>query len=528
MIVLKMTHLKYENDVRALVMAFYHGVKIVVNPSEDKVFDEPVAFEMGIDFVDSHLYVCIKNSAEHHTENDSDAKSFSERDKETGATENKVVGKDDGAIENKVIVKDDIATDFDDYKQTKNDLKRLVYKVLCAYTGRTLPWGTLTGIRPTKIAMSLMDEGYDEAGMRAYFDREYKISEDKYKLCTLVAKNERQILKDIDYKKGYSLYVGIPFCPTICAYCSFSSYPLSAWKNRVDDYLDALFHEIDEVAAQIKAAGASIRPLTFYMGGGTPTSLNAGQMDRLLRKLFDTFELEQVGEKTIEAGRPDSITRDKLEVIHSYGISRISINPQTMNQKTLDAIGRRHTVEQVKEAFALARDCGFDNINMDLIAGLPGESKEDFAYTLSEIEQMMPESLTVHALAIKRAARVNQEKLYLQSASVEEVNDMINMAFACATRMGQEPYYLYRQKNIAGNLENVGYAKPGLAALYNILIMEEKQTIVALGAGASTKLVIRDENRIERIENVKSVKDYIERNDEMIARKKEADFKVLS
>ena len=357
MIILRMTHLKYENDVRALVMAFYHGVKIVVNPSVDKVFDEPVAFEMGIDFVDSHLYVCIK---------------------------------DDGTIENKVIIKDDIATDFEDYKQTKNDLKRLVYKVLCAYTGRTLPWGTLTGIRPTKIAMSLMDEGYDEAGMRAYFDREYKISEDKYKLCTLVAKNERQILKDVDYKKGYSLYVGIPFCPTICAYCSFSSYPLNAWKNKVDDYLDALFHEIDAVAAQIKAAGADIRPLTFYMGGGTPTSLNAGQMDRLLRKLFETFDLEHVTEKTIEAGRPDSITRDKLEVIHSYGISRISINPQTMNQKTLDAIGRRHTVEQVREAFVLARECGFDNINMDLIAGLPGESKDDFAYTLSEIEQMLP------------------------------------------------------------------------------------------------------------------------------------------
>ena len=541
MIILRMTHLKYENDVRALVMAFYHGVKIVVNPSEDRVFDGLVAFEMGIDFVDSHLYVCIKDDATHNTiknaasgadtednaENNDDAKSIAEVDKETGATENKVIGKDNIVEKSKVIVQDDIVTDFNDYKQTKNDLKRLVYKVLCAYTGRTLPWGTLTGIRPTKIAMSLMDEGYDEAGMRAYFDREYKISEDKYKLCTLVAKNERQILKNVDYKKGYSLYVGIPFCPTICAYCSFSSYPLSAWKNKVDDYLDALFHEIDAVAAQIKASGASIRPLTFYMGGGTPTSLNAGQMDRLLKKLFDTFELEHVAEKTIEAGRPDSITRDKLEVIHSYGISRISINPQTMNQKTLDVIGRRHTVEQVKEAFALARECGFDNINMDLIAGLPGESKEDFAYTLSEIEQMMPESLTVHALAIKRAARVNQEKLYLQSAPVEEVNDMINMAFACATRMGQEPYYLYRQKNIAGNLENVGYAKPGLAALYNILIMEEKQSIIALGAGASTKLVMRDENRIERIENVKSVKDYIERNDEMIARKKEADFKVL-
>lgn len=502
MIILRMTHLKYENDVRALVMAFYHGVKIIVNPEHDKTFDEPALFEMGIDFIDSHLYVCISELNIDHADNE-------EKTNEA----------------KQVIVKDEGATDFDDYKQTKNDLKRLVYKVLCAYTGRTLPWGTLTGIRPTKIAMTLMEEGYDEPAMRAYFDREYKISEDKYKLCTLVAKNERQILKDIDYQKGFSLYVGIPFCPTICAYCSFSSYPLNVWKNKVDDYLEALFYEIDEIAAQIKSSGLSVRPTTFYMGGGTPTSLTAAQMDRLLKKLFETFELEHVAEKTIEAGRPDSITKDKLDVIHSYGITRISINPQTMNQKTLDAIGRRHTVEQVKEAFALARVCGFDNINMDLIAGLPGETKEDFAYTLSEIEKLAPESLTVHALAIKRAARVNQEKLYLQSASVEDVNDMINMSFACATRMGHEPYYLYRQKNIAGNLENVGYAKPGLAALYNILIMEEKQTIVALGAGASTKRVWQTFNpddgsqRIERCENVKDVASYISRIDEMIERK---------
>jgi len=477
MIKLWMNELKYENDVRALIMAFYHGEKIVVNPGSDI---------LGPDII------CLVTVM------------FEGDQMQVGMTD----GKKSEHMEGMTV--------FADYKQAKNDLKRLVYRMLCAFTGRTLPWGTLTGIRPVKISMQLLDECRTEAQMREYFDREYMISEDKYRLCTRVAQNERRILKGIDFKKSYSLYVGIPFCPTICAYCSFSSYPLNVWKNKVDTYLDALCREIDAVSAM---CGDQKKPLTFYMGGGTPTSLTAAQMDRLLTKLEECFDLDNVAEKTIEAGRPDSITRDKLEVIRKHGITRISINPQTMNQKTLDIIGRRHTVSQVSEAYALARDCGFDNINMDLIAGLPGETADDFKYTLGEIEKLAPESLTVHALAIKRAARVNQEKLYLQSAPVEEVNAMIQMAFDTTARMGLSPYYLYRQKNIAGNLENTGYAVPGCEALYNILIMEEKQTILALGAGASTKLVYHDENRIERIENVKSVKDYIERNEEMIARK---------
>lgn len=490
MIILRMSHLEYENDVRALIMAFYHGVKIYVNPDADRQFDEPAQFEMGIDFIDSHLHVRIFESLNGH----------------------------DGDLNSELICKagDSSETDISSYKQAKNDLKRLVYKVLCDYTGRQLPWGTLTGIRPTKIALGFFEEGITDEKMHEFFKREYDISEDKYRLCTHVAKREREILKYLDYHKGYSLYTGIPFCPTICAYCSFSSYPLKVWEKRVDDYLEALFKEIDAFKNLAEEQG---KPLTFYMGGGTPTSLSADQMDRLLDRLFGTFHLDETAEKTIEAGRPDSITKDKLEVIRRYGITRISINPQTMNQKTLDAIGRRHTVEQVKEAFVLARDCGFDNINMDLIAGLPGETKEDFAYTLSQIETLAPESLTVHALAIKRAALVNRAKLYLQTASVEDVNDMINMAFDCAVRMGQEPYYLYRQKNIAGNLENVGYAKPGLEAIYNILIMEEKQTIVALGAGGTTKRVF-DGGRIERCENVKDVTSYINRIDEMIERKR--------
>lgn len=487
MIKLWMNELKYENDVRALLMAFYHGEKIIVNPGSDVLNSDNLSLlEMHIQFEDDHIEASV--------------------------------GKDLNVSTRSHWVNSGIDTIFADYKQTKNDLKRLVYKILCEYTGRTLPWGTLTGIRPTKISMQLLDDGMDDVSMRAYFDREYKISEAKYQLCTLVARNERRILKDIPYEKGFSIYVGIPFCPTICAYCSFSSYPLSAWNTKVDDYLAMLFREIDAVSAML---GGKPKPLTFYMGGGTPTSLSAEQMDRLLAKLDESFDLADVKEKTIEAGRPDSITEDKLKVIRAHGITRISINPQTMNQKTLEAIGRRHTVEQVHEAYDLARKCGFENINMDLIAGLPGESVSDFGKTLAEIKQMEPESLTVHALAIKRAALVNREKLYLQSASVEEVNEMINRAFETAQTMGQQPYYLYRQKNIAGNLENVGYAKPGFEALYNILIMEEKQSIVALGAGASTKVVYHEENRIERVENVKSVKDYIERNDEMIMRKQQ-------
>lgn len=259
--------------------------------------------------------------------------------------------------------------------------------------------------------------------------------------------------------------------------------------------------------------------LTFYMGGGTPTSLNASQMDRLLTKLEQCFHIDLAAEATIEAGRPDSFTPEKLKVIRAHGIERISINPQTMNQKTLDAIGRRHTVAQVLEAFDMASAIGFKNINMDLIAGLPGEHLEDFERTLEEIKKLSPESLTVHALAIKRAAALNTEETYAARIGVEETNDMISAGFEAAVSMGMWPYYMYRQKNIAGNLENVGYARPGCEGLYNMLIMEEKQSILALGAGASTKMAVREENRIERIENVKSVKDYIERIDEMIGRK---------
>ena len=262
------------------------------------------------------------------------------------------------------------------------------------------------------------------------------------------------------------------------------------------------------------------RPLdTIYFGGGTPTSLPAEDIDAILCKLEQLFDTKNVLEFTVEAGRPDSITEEKLKVLASHGISRISINPQTMNQKTLDLIGRRHTVENVKEKFHMARELGFDNINMDLIMGLPGEDLDDVKHTLEEIEALKPDSLTVHSLAIKRAARLNMFKEEYADLKISNTPEMIALSEACARRMGMEPYYLYRQKNMAGNFENVGYSLPGKACLYNILIMEELATIVACGAGTTTKVVFPSENRRERCENVKEVEQYISRIDEMIGRK---------
>ena len=406
----------------------------------------------------------------------------------------------------------------------RNQVKRLTYDLLSDYTGKQLPWGTLTGIRPTKIAMDLLEKGCKEEEIYHHFKSEYYISDAKYHICRQVTENERKILKPLDLNNSYSLYIGIPFCPTICAYCSFSSYPLHLWESKVDDYLDALFKEIEYVSK----VQAGMKLLTVYMGGGTPTSLTAGQMQRLLEKLHQCFPIDFALEVTVEAGRPDSITKDKLEVIKKYGIRRVSINPQTMNQKTLDIIGRKHTPSQVVDAFMLARETGFANINMDIIAGLPGETAEDISYTLNEIKKLDPESLTIHSLALKRAAILNQPEFVYQETKPEAVNGMIELTYEAARAMQMNPYYLYRQKNIAGNLENIGYAKEGREGIYNILIMEEKQTIISIGAGAVTKIVFPGQKGIKRIENVKSVKDYIERINEMILRKEKSLKKELA
>lgn len=405
--------------------------------------------------------------------------------------------------------------DLSDHSATKNVIKKLFYQMLVGRTGHELPWGSLTGIRPTKIALSRLEDGWKEDDIRRFMKETYMTSDEKINLSVEIAAREKRLMEPINYDSGYSLYVGIPFCPTTCLYCSFTSYPISKWKGRTGLYLEALFKELEYTAEKMKG-----RPLdTIYFGGGTPTSLPAEDIDAILCKLEQLFDTKNVLEFTVEAGRPDSITEEKLKVLASHGISRISINPQTMNQKTLDLIGRRHTVENVKEKFHMARALGFDNINMDLIMGLPGEDLDDVKHTLEEIEALKPDSLTVHSLAIKRAARLNMFKEEYADLKISNTPEMIALSEACARRMGMEPYYLYRQKNMAGNFENVGYSLPGKACRYNILIMEELATIVACGAGTTTKVVFPSENRRERCENVKEVEQYISRIDEMIGRK---------
>ncbi len=396
----------------------------------------------------------------------------------------------------------------------KNAFKRFFYVCLCKETETTLPWGNLTGIRPTKIAMTMMEQGNSGEETAAFLRQMHLVSEEKTALGVEIAKREMEILGTLHYENGYSLYVGIPFCPTTCLYCSFTSYPIGAWKKRVGEYLAALEREIDATALLFRDKILD----TVYIGGGTPTALSAEELERLLKKLKSAFDFGAVQEFTVEAGRADSITEDKLRVLFENGVTRISVNPQTMKQETLDLIGRRHTVEQVEEAFRLARRVGFTNINMDIILGLPGETAADVRHTIEAVQALSPDALTVHSLAVKRASKLGQWIEKNGATAYNNTEEIMEIAARGAAEMDMVPYYLYRQKNMSGNFENVGYSKRGKYGIYNILINEEKQTIAALGAGSITKGVFPDD-RIERCENVKDVGQYLGRIDEMIGRK---------
>lgn len=397
----------------------------------------------------------------------------------------------------------------------KDCFKRFFYRTLAELTGRELPWGNLTGIRPTKLAYTMLEEGKTDGEIARWLRQTHYVSREKCELSIEIACRERQLLSKIHYQGGYSLYIGIPFCPSTCLYCSFTSYPIAAYREKVERYIDCVIREMEYVAQAYRGKILD----TVYIGGGTPTTLEPEQLDRLLDSLKSLFDFSTVQEFTVEAGRADSITADKLEVLRRHGVSRISVNPQTMKQETLDIIGRKATVEQVAEAYGLAREAGFDNINMDLILGLPGEDEADVRRTVDRVVDLAPDSLTVHSLAIKRASRLNQ---WIQEHGIETLrntDETMEIAAAGAKALDMHPYYLYRQKNMSGNFENVGYAREGKYGLYNILIMEEQQTIVALGAGSITKRVYPD-GRIERCENVKEVALYLEKIDEMIERKR--------
>lgn len=407
--------------------------------------------------------------------------------------------------------------DFSNRKETKNILKKLLYRGMQIDTGKELPWGDLTGIRPAKIPALLYENGKKEDEIRKFMIETYMISDEKLDLAMYIAKREHEILKNINYKQGYSLYVGIPFCPTTCLYCSFTSYPVSFYKDKTDTYVDALIKEIEYVGSRLKKRELN----SVYIGGGTPTTLEPYQLDKLITALKRNFDFSTVKEFTVEAGRPDSITAAKLDTLREHKVSRISINPQTMNQDTLDIIGRRHTVEQVVEAFNLAREKGFDNINMDFIIGLPNETVDMVRHSMEMAKEMGPESITVHSLAVKRAARLNTEKEKYQNYSYENNSKLMNITMDYSKEMNMKPYYLYRQKNMTGNQENVGYSVYGKECLYNILMMGDRQDVFALGAGGTTKIMSEDRLSAKRIDNVKNVDQYIDRIDEMIERKKE-------
>ncbi len=409
-------------------------------------------------------------------------------------------------------------------KSVKYCIKISVFKLLKDYTKIEIPWGILTGIRPSKIVSELKSKAVVDGDIENILKSKYLIRNDKAKLVMKVSKNSYNLL-NCDPKR-ISVYIDIPFCPSICLYCSFSSNPIMNWSKDMDDYMDALEYEITKCADFINK---HFKVDTIYIGGGTPTSLNDCHFKRLLDIVSGSFEMDGISEFTVEAGRPDTITPSKLEAMKAAGVGRISINPQSMNDDTLKRIGRNHTSSEIVEKFRLARKLGFDYINMDMILGLPGENLDNVKYTLGSILKLSPENITVHTMAIKRASRLKEKIVkneQVQLPPAELVEKMMDYVVETMDRSGYLPYYMYRQKMMMGNLENVGYCKSGFQCAYNIQMIEERETIAGFGAHAVSKAVFLDENRIERIANKKDVKEYMDSIKETTDNKLKA-FKTL-
>lgn len=420
-------------------------------------------------------------------------------------------------------------TYFDDYYysfDTENKTQQLIKKVFTASCTKSfchaakkikdinLPWGVMCGIRPAKNVRSLMEEGYSDSEVVKILKDIYEVSDEKIELAKTVAENEKALLDEIG-ENSVSIYIGIPFCPTRCLYCSFVSTDIRVSGKYMNGFVEKLLLEIDKTAEIIEKMGAYVE--NIYIGGGTPTTLEPHHLKSIFDRLKENFDFDKIKEFTLEAGRPDTITEAKLLEAKRGGVNRISINPQTMNNETLVKVGRKHTPDMVKNCFDMAKKIGFENINMDLIAGLPDETVDMFKYSLDEVIKLDPENITVHSMAVKRAASLRFTDTEL--AKSKDMNEMLSYTQKRMAQTGRKPYYMYRQKNISGNLENVGYAKDGFMSTYNINIMEEKQTIIALGGGGSTKLVMGD--RIERIFNFKDPLEYINRFDEILDKKDE-------
>lgn len=400
-------------------------------------------------------------------------------------------------------------------KECERILAFQLCKCFIKITGYTPKWGILTGVRPAKLFSRLSSQLGDE-GARKYFSEKLMVSDGKISLCSEAVKGE-EMITSLSRPESFSLYISIPFCPTRCAYCSFVSHSVEHAHKLIPEYVRLLCREL-EITAEISKK-LNLRLETVYIGGGTPTSISAEQLDRIMKCVSDNFDLSNLREYTVEAGRPDTVTDEKLSVIKRGGATRISINPQSMNDSVLEAIGRKHTALQTKEAFYLARKHGFDNINTDLIAGLPTETLESFKNSVEEVLRLEPESVTVHSLSVKRASNLTVSGSLPEIKTGKIASDMVDFSRQRLTESGILPYYMYRQSKTVGNLENVGYSKNNFECLYNVYIMDETHTILAVGASAVTKLREPNGDKIERIFNYKYPYEYINRFDDLMSRK---------
>ncbi|SCJ51192.1 Oxygen-independent coproporphyrinogen-III oxidase 2 [uncultured Ruminococcus sp.] len=392
---------------------------------------------------------------------------------------------------------------------------QLLYKLLCDFTGLTQPWGILTGVRPVKLLRRLAEESSEEQAVKK-FEKDFFVCNEKIALSRETEHNERKIL-ELSKPESFSLYVGIPFCPSRCSYCSFVMASIERAEKLIEPYTKLLCEEIKRTAEIANKLG--LRLETVYFGGGTPTTLSAEQLDTVLGTVNKSFDMSTCREFTVEAGRPDTIDIAKLFALKENKVDRISINPQTVNDEVLKTIGRKHTAQQFFDAFELARKCGFDNINTDLIAGLPTDTPESFKNSLDSIVRLNAECITVHTLCMKRASRLTTEGVTLDLQQARDAREMLAYTQNILGQNEYIPYYMYRQSRMVGNLENVGWSKRGFESLYNVYVMDETHTILACGSGGVTKLKRNNPDYLERIFNFKYPYEYIDRFDELIQRK---------
>lgn len=485
MIDLLVTGHKYEHDLYELIRTFFPNEEVKVINS--------------IDEYENHNYL-IKSNLD-----------IGDHISKTTIYKNKEVLSDYRVDIYSIIIKDYTKAQIE-----KISIKKSMYYALSNLSQKHVPWGILTGIRPTKIAHNLIDYGLAKDGVLNILIDDYKLRSEKAKLLLEIVEIQRDYLYPLD-KDKFSLYISIPFCPTICSYCSFSSLPFNKYEYIVESYVNNLIYELESISKFMKKDKLN----TVYIGGGTPTAISTVFLNRVIEAVHKNFG-SNIVEFTVEAGRPDTINREMLLMLKKNGIDRISINPQTMVDETLKLVGRNHSSSDIIKSYYLAKEIGFDNVNMDLILGLPGEGDKELKQTLKQLSKLDPENLTIHSLSLKRGSDYNGDKGAIRHISSFNMSNMAATIDEYVNRMKLYPYYLYRQKQITGNLENIGYSKKGKECIYNISMMEEKETIIGLGMGAVSKIYYPDENKIKRIPNFKGIHDYINRIDELIKKKEDS------